>query len=654
MPPLGQMKSHRHLAPERPVARFVSGIASSTATGVAVEAPTVRAPRSGALYRSRRGRHQARGRRPSGRALAVTALVVTFVLLLSTVAWVGARAVPARTSLLAAGQLLRQLQDRLVAHDLIGARATLNALQDRTEAARSATMDVDWRWGARLPGIGVDLAAVRTVAYVLDDLSHSALPAMVDLVGGVNLASFVPRGGRFDLTALQRAAPAVIAVDTATRRAVEQIAAIPSADLLPPLRDGVAELADGLAQLATLTATAAKASVLLPSMLGAGGPRTYLVLLQNLAEARATGGLPGAFLVVRADRGEVSVQSQGSAGGYLSSFDRPVLPLDPDMAALYTDRMGTYPGDINASPHFPTAAALAREMYRLRSGTTVDGVIAADPVALAYLLRATGPVPVDSGAALSADNAVRMLLSQAYTWTGSAQDKDQYAAAVVRVVFEALTRGLADPRVALSALARAAGERRLLVWSADPVEQTEIAGTVLEGSLPVRDGLRPTVGLFLNDASGAKLDYYLTHDARLEIAGCRTDGRRELTLHATLGSTAPPAGLPDNVVGLGLSGDPYTVRTNVMVFSPAGGAVTEVRLDGMATAVGGGEERRRQVAVVTVDLAPGQTRTLDVRLLTEPLPLGVAPPVTPALWVTPGVNPWQLDVASTRNCSLLR
>ena len=57
----------------------------------------------------------------------------------------------------------------------------------------------------------------------------------------------------------------------------------------------------------------------------------------------------------------------------------------------------------------------------------------------------------------------------------------------------------------MAALARAAGERRLLLWSADPVEQTEIAGTVLEGSLPIQDGNRPIVGVFLNDGSGAKL-----------------------------------------------------------------------------------------------------------------------------------------------------
>ena len=45
-----------------------------------------------------------------------------------------------------------------------------------------------------------------------------------------------------------------------------------------------------------------------------------------------------------------------------------------------------------------------REMYRRRTGTTVDGVIAADPVALSYLLRATGPITLSSGASMTAEN----------------------------------------------------------------------------------------------------------------------------------------------------------------------------------------------------------------------------------------------------------
>src|SRR5205814_1553906 len=135
--------------------------------------------------------------------------------------------------------------------------------------------------------------------------------------------------------------------------------------------------------------------------------------------------------------------------------------------------------------------------------------------------RATGPLAMPTGPALGADNAVRLLLADAYARMTSTVDKDDYFTAAARTVFTALSEGRAEPRTALAALARAAGERRLLVWSAHEDEERELAGTVLEGALPLADGATPTVGVFLNDGSGAKLDYYLRNTAEVAVTGCR-------------------------------------------------------------------------------------------------------------------------------------
>ena len=94
------------------------------------------------------------------------------------------------------------------------------------------------------------------------------------------------------------------------------------------------------------------------------GPRTYLVLVQNSHELRATGGFIAAV-------GRVSVD-----GGRLVDFDFQ------DSYALYSDR-STYPPapqamqqymgipllvmrDANWSPDFPTTAQVARALYMLK------------------------------------------------------------------------------------------------------------------------------------------------------------------------------------------------------------------------------------------------------------------------------------------------
>ena len=124
---------------------------------------------------------------------------------------------------------------------------------------------------------------------------------------------------------------------------------------------------------------------LLSPMLGADGPRTYLVVFQNNAEARGTGGLIGAYAVISASKGAVTVERLGSVAD-LASLTAPALNLGPDYQALY----GSDPGlwvNVNMSPHFPYAAQLMAAMWQRQFGTSLDGVIATDPVALSYLLQ---------------------------------------------------------------------------------------------------------------------------------------------------------------------------------------------------------------------------------------------------------------------------
>jgi len=571
------------------------------------------------------------------RRLAVGTLAVALVAA-AGLAWVAARGANARDHLTRAAALVLQLRGQLDAGDVDAATATLAALRVETAAARAETADPAWRAGQRAPVVGYDLAAVRTVTVALDDLARDALPAMVETAGRVRLGTLVPRDGRVDLRGLARAAPRLADAEVAVALARDRIAAIEVDSLATPVRDAVVRLRDGLSRAAVDTATVARTAALLPAMLGADGPRTYLVLLQNLAEPRATGGMPGAYVVLRADRGAVEIVEQGAP----AEFERPVLPLDKALRSLYSERMATYAADVNFSPDFPTAAVLAREMYRLRSGRTVDGVLATDPVALSYLLVALGPVAVPGGPTLTAGNAVRVLLSDVYARSGSSPD--EYFAAAARAIFTALLRRPLDARALLAQVARAAGERRILVWTADERQRARLDGTVLSGALPALDGARPAVGLFVNDGSGAKLGYYLRPAASLAVGGCRPDRRRELALRVTLGSTAPRSGLPPSVLGLGLAGDPYTLRTYLAVYSPTRGAIGPVRLDGSTVRVGAGFQRRRAVAIVRVDLRPGQTRTVETTVFTGAAEDGWRSGVTPSVWTTPGVADWPVTV----------
>lgn len=231
----------------------------------------------------------------------------------------------------------------------------------------------------------------------------------------------------------------------------------------------------------------------------------------------------GAYSVIQAEGGRVRMTAPGSSAG-LRPFDPP-LRIDPQVRQLWTDLPGRYPADVNLVPDFPTAASLYREMVRRRSGTTVDGVLAVDPVVLSYLLTVTGPVPMPGNAPLAGSTVVRALLSDAYRDLDS-QAQDAYFAAAASAVFDTFLNRSVNPRQLLTVFNRSITERRMLFWSAHPEEQRVLGDSRLTGTLPGKDTV-PTVGVFLNDGSGAKLGYYLRFSAHLTVGDCQSDGRRE-------------------------------------------------------------------------------------------------------------------------------
>ena len=120
---------------------------------------------------------------------------------------------------------------------------------------------------------------------------------------------------------------------------------------------------------------------------------------------------------------------------------------------------------------------------------------------------------------LATEKVVQTLLNDSYRGLDVKQ-QDEFFAASAAAVFDALFKKNVDPTVLLSAFDRAITERRILFWSARPEEQRTFGDSRMAGTLPEQDTV-PTVGVFLNDGSGAKLGYYLRPTANLTVGECR-------------------------------------------------------------------------------------------------------------------------------------
>lgn len=557
------------------------------------------------------------GRGSRGRIALWTVLAIALLLILA-VAWVGVRGVMAKNDLEESVQLVDTLRSQLVSGDSSAAQKTAGQLQDHAASARSLTGDPVWGAFQYVPFVGSNFRAVRGVAVVVDDVASGAVKPVAGIIDDVNVKAFTPKGGRVDLAPLVRAQPAVARATTTLAEADRDAKAIDTSDTLSPVTSAVDQLRNAVSSVAKQADVANRAVQLAPAMLGNDGDRRYLLLFQNNAELRAGGGIPGAVALLDVQDGAIHLTNQASASSF-GQAEKPVLPLSTDTLGLYGPITGQYMQDVTLTPRFGLSAKLARQMWKQRYGQQVDGVLAMDPVTLSYLLKATGPVQLPTGDTLTSDNAVKLLLSDVYAKYPSPEVQDAFFASAASAVFDKVSSGDFDPKTFIGALTDGVQENRLRLWSADGSEQRRLDGTAVAGPLPSSTASERQFGVYLNDATGAKMDYYLQKTVAVGSAVCRKDGRPTSVVQVTLKNTAPAdaaTSLSAYVTGGGGFGvAPGKVQTNVSVYAAAGeiylGSTQDGKAAGPHTAVDG----EHPVVQIQTLLAPGQSTTFRVAFL---------------------------------------
>ena len=534
-------------------------------------------------------------RRAPVRVFLLWTLLVLLVGVIAAGLWIGVRGASAADELSQARSLASGLSAAMGAGDVEDAADAIEEASGHTASAVSLTSDPVWRAAEWVPLVGANLAAVRQSAQAVDDLVTEVASPLLPLAGELDAGSFA--GASVPIQPLVDAAPTAAEARKAAEGISERVEAIQIGQALPFVRDAVAELTDLVAEVTHAVQAIDRATTLLPAMLGADAQRNYLVLFQNNAELRASGGLPGATAVLAASDGEITLAAQRSSMDY-PRLAEPALPLTAAETGLYGTILGRYVQNVNLTPDFSRTGALAQAMAEPVVGMPIDGVIAIDPYVLSYVLEATGPVELADGSVLSSDNAVRVLLSEVYGSIEKPADQDAFFASVTREVFAAVTSDDVDPARLLAAIVQGSDEGRIRLWSADAAEQEALAETTLAG-VPSTDS-DPVLGVYLNDATGGKMGYYLDG---LVTSTC-TGTERRVTVELTSEAPADAAtSLPGFVTGNGVYGVPAgLIRTQVLIVLPPGArAVTQA--DSERTVVR--DDAGRVVVAQLVEVEPG-------------------------------------------------
>jgi hypothetical protein len=395
------------------------------------------------------------------------------------------------------GSLL-QNPDQLAAveSDLATLESSLAGLEDLSRPLLPLLPHLNW-----LPGVGGDLAHAPDLLYLAQQTTKASQALISGLAPPARALHRQDTGidqlGPVLVRGLVEARPQIDAAQTALVRAGDARAAVDTAQLSAKTK----AMLDRFDRFGPLLENGARLLAVLPDLLGADGPRTYLLLAQNNHELRATGGFISGVGVVRIDQGQITdLRFQDSYT--VDDLSQP-HPLPPEPLRRYMGAGMLVLRDANWWPDFPTSGRQVATLYHQDQGQTTDGVIAVDLTTLQLLLQATGPIQVQGyDRPATGGNLLAMMMTY---WQGpqlTAPGKEgadwwlhrkDFAADLMSALLSHFQQN-ADRDVLLAmaqSMARALRERHLLVY----VDETQAQDVFQEMSW---DGaLRPSPGDFL-------------------------------------------------------------------------------------------------------------------------------------------------------------
>lgn len=438
-------------------------------------------------------------------------------------------------TLLAAGQALAAGDFTTSENGFAAALAALAAAQADAQILTGAgtvlaTQPAAVQSGTHLLAAGKNVAAAGQAFAQAAQRVHAAAaswPARQALVsaGQTLQTSFADE--------LAAAVPQITAGLTALQAAAAELAAVNPAVLPPTLATRLPAARTQLTFLLQKIQPYAALLPQLPDLLGARVPQRYLILLQNPAEIRPTGGFIGNYAVVTLN------------DGFVTEFQlKDVYELDGQLVGRFPppegyEQLTNFWGlrDSNTSPDFAVSAQNAAWLFEQGGGGTVDGVVAITADALPALVTRLGgslqlprwPQPV-----AATDLLPLVSLSIESKIDGAAAPKQ-----VLHEIWQALLPKLSSlPATDWLALAHDfAAQKTVQIYARDSASQAAFASLGVAGTLPAAAG-SDTLAVVHTSLSGNKSDSYL-QTAVSHVTTLSADGAVDtLTLTRTHGWNA--------------------------------------------------------------------------------------------------------------------
>lgn len=446
-----------------------------------------------------------------------------------------------------------------------------------------------WTIGSFIPVLGEDISAGQKLINVASNLSEEVLMPISSVLADYPLNT-IYKDGNINGDALN------LLCDTLANAAPTIAESAQTVDSIGTVHIGqinqlTEKLKDPLNMASQFMADNGDAFRLIPDLLGCNGDREYLIIAQNYSEVRPTGGLPGTVIPLHVSNGNLDFGDPVAMAEATRAQAYPIEITDEERT-IFSDKLGWSGTDMNNIPDWSRAADIISQMWVIYNGTTVDGVIGIDVETFKRLVSlGASTVVLPNGSTINSTDLTKILLHDVYVNYPDGTMQDTYFSMVLGSCMDILEDKLPDlglQKVA-NVIQQSIQEERLMVWMRNTEEETLMEQLGCAGTLSY-DPKTPEVGLYFYDQTWSKIDWYFKPEVTLGDGIKNADGTTSypMTIDLTNTLTYDEANqIPPYISGVNLEEkqDVSDMITNVYLYSPAGGAISDIQYAGVGNFV---------------------------------------------------------------------
>lgn len=485
-------------------------------------------------------------------------------------------------------QDVKSIQTAIGENDYAAAAKSAQHASELTGSIAGELSSPLWMVASIIPVYGQDISGMRDLMTALDDAFDEGLVPLTKTLAANPPDSLISTDRRINVAAVTQLLDAVQNAAPSMQKCADVAESLPEMHIeqLKSVVDPAKE------KLTTINATFQKAAALAPvagPVLGANGNRTYLIVAQNSAELRSSGGFPGSMGTLEIRDGEIILNDFSKVYDVLTDTNPSSVSITDEEYALFGAAGMDCPRDAGIDPDFTRVASIWAASYEERNVAHLDGVISITPSVVQDILAIVGPVTLSDGTELTGSNATKVLQSDIYwKYLAEGADPDGTGGAVTDALFAQAAHETfnklfsnlnADTLIKFaSCMAKDMEDRTVMFWLTDEGEQAILASLDCSGALN-DDPMRPELGVFFSLWVGSKMGWYVDIDNQVLESKKHADGSYTYKMQTTFTDTVSSEEIASG--GEYIIGDIYDYEYGILypclyIYAPAGGSISNL------------------------------------------------------------------------------